>query len=86
MTAVEAMASGKPIIAPNEGGYKETIIDKKTGILINNINKHKIIEAIKEINQELIQNPNKYKENCIKRAKEFDTEIFINKMKKEIII
>ena len=25
MNVVEAMASGKPVIAPNEGGYKETI-------------------------------------------------------------
>jgi len=39
MTPVEAMASGKPVIAANEGGYKETIINNKTGILIDDINK-----------------------------------------------
>ena len=27
MTVVEAMASGKPVIAPNEGGYRESLIN-----------------------------------------------------------
>ncbi len=31
---LEAMACGVPVIAVNEGGYKETIIDGKTGYLI----------------------------------------------------
>lgn len=33
---LEAMASGKPIIAKNEGGPKETIVDKETGFLVDN--------------------------------------------------
>ena len=37
MSPVEAMASGKPVIAANEGGYRETIIDGVTGKLIDNI-------------------------------------------------
>ena len=82
MTPIEAMASGKPVVAPNEGGHKETIINGKTGILINDINEEKIIEAIKEINK----NPKQYKEACQMRAKEFDTEIFLEKIKKEIEI
>jgi len=32
---LEAGASGKPVIGANEGGLKETIIDNKTGFLIN---------------------------------------------------
>jgi glycosyltransferase involved in cell wall biosynthesis len=31
---IEAMACGVPVVAVNEGGYKETIIDGKTGYLI----------------------------------------------------
>jgi len=35
MVALESMACETPVIAVNEGGYKETIIDKVTGFLIN---------------------------------------------------
>jgi glycosyltransferase involved in cell wall biosynthesis len=80
MNVVEAMASGKPVIAPNEGGYKETIINGKTGTLIDDINENKIIDAIKKIGQ----NPESYKNGCIAQAKKFDTKIFIKKIK-EII-
>ncbi len=80
MNVCEAQASGKPIIAPNEGGYKETIINGKTGILINNINEDKLAEAIKELGK----NPENYRDACIQQAKNFDTKIFIEKIKKEM--
>lgn len=35
MTPVEAQAAGTPVIAYNGGGFKESVIDGKTGILIN---------------------------------------------------
>lgn len=80
MTPAEAMASGKPVIASNEGGYKETVIDGITGKLIDNINVDKLVEAIKEIGN----NPEKYKAACLKQAKKFDTKIFISKIKELI--
>jgi glycosyltransferase involved in cell wall biosynthesis len=80
MTPVEAMASGKPVIAPNEGGYKETVISGTTGKLIDDINVDKLINAIKEINK----NPESYKNACLKQAKKFDTRVFIEKIRKEI--
>ena len=86
MAPVEAMASGKPVIAPNEGGYKETVINNKTGVLIDNIDENKLINTIKQISNEL-KNPKnqlKYKKACINQAKNFDTEIFIKKIKQEI--
>jgi len=79
MNIVEAMASGKPVIAVNEGGYKETVIDKVTGRLIN-ADEDSLINAIKEINL----CPESYKERCIKRVKMFDTKIFVDKIKNEI--
>ncbi len=84
MTPIEAMASGKPVIAGNEGGYKETIINNKTGILIDNIDSDKLAKSIKKISKELKSNPEKYKNSCIKRAKQFDTKEFIKKIKKQI--
>ncbi|MEI7810476.1 MAG: glycosyltransferase [bacterium] len=80
MNVVEAMACSKPVIAPNEGGYKESILNNMTGILIDDIDENKIIEAINEINK----NPEKYKEACKKRAEDFSTEIFTNKIIDEV--
>ncbi len=82
MTVVEAMASGKPVIAPNEGGYKETIIDGVTGKLISDITVDKLVAAIKEIGKD----SSLYKGACIKQAKKFDTKVFIEKTKEEIKI
>jgi glycosyltransferase involved in cell wall biosynthesis len=86
MTPVEAMASGKPVIAGNEGGYKETIINGKTGYLIDNINEEKLTEKIKMLSDELKNKKkrDKYKRDCMKRAKEFDTKKFIEKIMEEI--
>ena len=68
MTVLEAMASGKQVIAPNEGGYKETVT-KNTGILVNNINENKIISAVNEIEKNIKKNPEKIKKDCQKQAK-----------------
>jgi len=81
MNVVEAMASGKPVIAPNEGGYKETIIDGETGILINDIDVQKLITAIDRLNKELVTAPTKYKNACIEQAKRFDIKIFTEKIR-----
>jgi len=77
MTPVEAMASGKPVVAPNEGGYRESILDGITGRLISDITPPKIISAVKEIGPHAEQ----YKDACLKRAREFDTSVFIGKIK-----
>jgi len=84
MTAIEAMASGKPVIAPNEGGYQETVINGKTGILIDDIDEEKLKRAIEILSQKIKENPLIFKENCQEQAKKFDTKIFIKKIKNEI--
>lgn len=80
MTVVEAMASGKPVVAPKEGGYIETIVDSKTGLLIENINVAKLITAIQKISK----NPESYKDACLKQAKKFDIRIYISSIKELI--
>lgn len=84
LAVVEAMAAGKPIIAPDEGGYKETVINGQTGILIDNVNSEKIAEAVQQISLELSNETEKYKNRCLKQAKKFDTQEFIEKIKMEI--
>ena len=77
MTAIEAMASGKPVIAPNEGGYRESIIDGVTGRLINDITVDKIVEAVKELDIK----PETFQEACFNRARDFATDRFIEKIR-----
>jgi len=84
MNVVEAMASGKPVIAPDEGGYRETIVHGQTGILIPDIEENKLRDAILELKKELDVNPAKYREACQARASRFGAGVFIEKMKKEI--
>jgi len=71
---LEAMASGKPVVAVNEGGYLETVTSD-TGVLVEPDVKH-IIDGIRLIGQD----PAKYKEACIERAKKFDIAFFQEKI------
>ncbi len=80
MNAVEAMAAGKPVIAPAEGGYQETVIDGKTGTLIINITSEKLARAIRAMGP-YVRN---YKQACLARAKKFDTAVFIGKIRQLI--
>mgnify|MGYP000403801491 CR=1 FL=1 len=73
------MASGKFVIAPDEGGYRETIIDGKTGKLIKDITPEKIVKTIKNFSA-----PEKYVKDCKKQAKKFDVKVFIRKIKNEL--
>lgn len=84
MTAVEAMASGKAVIAPNEGGYRETIINGKTGILIDGINPEKLAGAVKKLGEKIDENPELFKKECQKNAEQFDVSIFIKNIKKQM--
>jgi len=45
---LEAQACGKPVIAFNKGGAKETVVDMKTGVLFDRQTKDSLIEAIKK--------------------------------------
>lgn len=85
MTAVEAMASGKPVIAPREGGYRESVTHNETGTLIDCIDARKLAESVKILSLELAQNSDKYRETCKAQAKQFDTTIFIQKIKENVI-
>jgi len=78
LTPVEAMASGKPVVAVNEGGFRETVTEK-TGFLIN-ANPKSIIEAVKFISNK----PERYKKACLEQAKLFDLSIFSKNIKNVI--
>lgn len=46
ITPVEAMMCGTPVIAFNGGGYKETVVDGKTGLLIDDLTSDALTIAI----------------------------------------
>jgi glycosyltransferase involved in cell wall biosynthesis len=79
LTPLEAMASGKPVVAVNEGGFRETVVHGKTGMLVE-ANRDELVRAIKEVSRD----PQQYRDACEKRAADFDTSIFLEKMKKAI--
>ena len=73
LTPLEAMASGKPVVAVNEGGFRETIVHGKTGLLVD-ADRDELVRAVKE----MAGDPEKYKDACIERAKEFDISVFLD--------
>lgn len=74
LTPLEAMASGKPVIAVDEGGFQETVTPQ-TGVLVG-ASQDIIIDAVKSLSG----NPESFKYACIERAREFDLEIFKEKI------
>ncbi len=76
MSPVESMACGTPVIAVNDGGLKESIIDGKTGILINpECTPEQIAEVIKKLPQYNLKS-----EDCITRAADFSLEKFTERL------
>jgi len=83
MTPVEAMAAGTPVIAYNGGGYKESVIDGKTGVLMDKIDKKTLIYTIKHFN-ELIHWKG-LDEASQKQAERFSKERFIREFKNFVL-
>ena len=79
LTPVEAMASGKPVVAVDEGGFRESVIHGKTGFLVN-ADVNEIIEAMRKVSE----NPERFKEDCFRRAKDFDVGKFYSRIKAAI--
>ena len=78
ITLVESMLAGTPVIAFNGGGYKETVLEGKTGVLFDNYSMDGLIEAIKKFEktkfdfEEIKKHAQKFsKERFEKEIKEF---------------
>lgn len=75
LTPVEAMAAGKVVIAAAEGGYLESVIEGKTGFLVDDINADKLREAILSIKR-----PEDFREDCLLQAERFSVQNFVKEM------
>ncbi len=71
---VEAMASGTPVIANAVGGAAESVLDGKTGALVHTWEPDELREALERADRVRA-------EDCVARAREFDTQVFIDKMR-----
>ncbi len=81
ITPVEAQACGTPVIALGQGGYLETIIDKKTGVLYKDQTVKSLIKGIKKF---LEVESSFDKNEIVKNVEKFNIERF-NREVKEFI-
>lgn len=79
LTALEAQALGKPVIAYWDGGALETIIDGKTGLFFETQSVESLVAAIKKLNTKKID-PADGKEN----ASRFSKEHFLKNFKQAV--
>ena len=77
LTPVEAMAAGKPVIAVNEGGYRETILDGRTGWLVAPT-AEALAGSIAAADDGRIA---AMRSACELRAREFDRSVFVARMR-----
>jgi glycosyltransferase involved in cell wall biosynthesis len=75
MTPLEAMTSGKPVVAVREGGYMESVIDGRTGFLVN-----ADVPSIKEGIRKISKDPARFKDECINQSKLYDMHHFEKKI------
>lgn len=69
---VEAMAAGVPVIARNSGGFRETVVDGKTGVLFGDY--EGLLEAVGKLDKLDIS-----KRECVKQANKFSRTNFEKK-------
>ena len=76
ITPLEAMASGRPVVAFNRGGALETVVDGKTGIFFNEQNVAQLKGAIEKCEEA------SWDSKTIRdHAKKFDEKIFEEKLR-----
>lgn len=75
MTVVEAQAAGTPVITFNGGGFKESVINGVTGVMINEISEKSLGEAIDKIGSTMWS-----REKLVGNARRFSKERFIKEM------
>lgn len=76
ITPLEAMASGRPVIAYGKGGALETVVEGKTGIFFKEQTKESLREAMLKFKDMKFN-----KQEIRNHAEKFDEEIFKSKIK-----
>ncbi len=79
IAAVESQAAGRPVVAADEGGVRETVVNGSTGVLVAPGNVDALAEALAETDFEGFR-PNAMRE----QAEQFSREIFQRKFVIEV--
>lgn len=77
LTALEAQALGKPVIAYGAGGALETVVEGETGYLFKEQTMESLIEALSKLDKQGYN-----KKRCLAQAASFSKERFINNFTK----
>lgn len=78
LTPLEAMAAGKPVVAVNEGGFRETVT-AETGMLVD-ADPGRIASAVRAVSAD----PERYREACLARARLFDCSVFADRIRRVV--
>ncbi|OGY07323.1 MAG: hypothetical protein A3D24_04080 [Candidatus Blackburnbacteria bacterium RIFCSPHIGHO2_02_FULL_39_13] len=79
ITPVEAMLAGTPVVAFNGGGYKETVIEGKTGIFFDDYTTEGLYNAIQKLGKTKIK-----PQDCKKQGEKFSRERFKREIKEYV--
>lgn len=79
LNAVEAMAAGKPVVAVDEGGYRETVLPGRTGTLIRP-DPESLVRAIQGMGKGWTWS----RDACERQSKAFDRSVYERRMKESI--
>lgn len=79
MTVVEAMQCGTPVLALRSGGYKETVIEGKTGWFVEKSSSKDVVEGIKKMEE-----TNWKSSEIVKWGMNFEREKFEEKIRKVV--
>ena len=81
LVAIESMAAGKPVIAPGDMGFAETVIDGKTGILLADPSAENVKNAVLFLTPDRCASMRK---DCEERAEDFSEEKYIDAIRKAL--
>lgn len=81
ITPVEAMLCGTPVIAYYGGGFKETVIEGKTGVFYHESTADALVDAVKRFETLRHTQGEKMRKECRKQAEKFSKERFIKEIK-----
>lgn len=78
ITAVEAQASGRPVLAVDEGGVRETVADGETGVLVAG-EAERFAEAIHDTDWSRFS-----PDACVRSARRFSAPVFRRRLVEEV--